>query len=361
MSSERRLLIAVENPKPSSEERKSTFLERNISWRTFKAISCVLGLTGSLMVYGVLQEGIMTLPFGPEKAHFRYTLFLVLINRLIACSMAIIMVFMSGDHLEPIAPLTSYSVISLANIISSACQYEALKYVSFPVQVLAKCTKMIPVMIWQTLISRKTYTLAEYLEASIVAIGCAVFLLTGEISSSGVPGLPSNQMHFVYFMGGGILMMYLAVDGFTSTWQDRLFTGYQMGVANQVLYTTMCSILLSLTGLILTNKLTPALDFVNKYPEAWWWILGISLASAVVQFLVTHTIKEYGALIFATVMTTRQWFSILLSCLIFAHPLSIGQWIGTILVFGVLYRKFFIKTKKQRQQVNITNTSRDQT
>eukprot|EP00210_Caulerpa_lentillifera_P005809 g5555.t1 len=355
---ERTQVTALEAPKPSSDKRKKTFLERNVSWQTVKAISCVLGLTGSLMVYGILQEGIMTLPFGPEKARFRHTLFLVLINRLIACSFALVFVIFSEDQLEPVAPITSYSVISFANIISSACQYEALKYVSFPVQVLAKSAKTIPVMIWQSIISRKTYTFGEYLEAFLVALGCAVFLLTGEISSSGVPGLPSNKMHFVWFMGGGILVMYLAVDGFTSTWQDRLFNGYQMGVANQVLYTTMCSIILSLAGLVFTNKLTPALEFVRTYPESWWWILGISLASAIVQFLVTHTIKEYGALIFATVMTTRQWFSILLSCLIFAHPLSMGQWLGTVLVFGVLYRRFFAKKKKQ--QPNITSASRDQ-
>ena len=38
-------------------------------------------------------------------------------------------------------------------------------------------------------------------------------------------------------------------------------------------------------------------------------------------------------------MTTRQFLSILLSCLIFMHPLSLGQWAGTVLVFGSLYYK----------------------
>ena len=40
-------------------------------------------------------------------------------------------------------------------------------------------------------------------------------------------------------------------------------------------------------------------------------------------------------------MTTRQFLSILLSCLLFLHPLSFGQWIGTGLVFGALYYKVF--------------------
>lgn len=319
-----------------------------LSRKEISALSCVLALTGSLMIYGILQERIMTVPFGPEKRRFKHSLFLVLCNRLVACFIAVISVWATGGSMEPVAPIHNYGLISVANVVSSACQYEALKYVSFPVQVLAKCTKMIPVMIWQSVIVRKTYSIREYLEAVVVALGCAIFLLTGDVTSSVVPGAVSTGA--VYFMGGGILLLYLAVDGFTSTWQDWLFTGYQMDIANQVLYTTMCSIVLSTTGLIASGKLNAAVEFVTAYPEVWWEIVGISLASAAVQFLVTHTIKEYGALIFATVMTTRQWFSILLSCILFAHPLSAGQWVGTVMVFGALYRRFYEKHRAQSDQ-----------
>ncbi len=52
----------------------------------------------------------------------------------------------------------------------------------------------------------------------------------------------------------------------------------------------------------------------------------LSLAATIGQLFISHTIRTYGALIFATVMTTRQFISILLSCIIFAHPLSLGQW-----------------------------------
>lgn len=42
-------------------------------------------------------------------------------------------------------------------------------------------------------------------------------------------------------------------------------------------------------------------------------------------------------------MTTRQFISILLSCILFAHPLSGGQWVGTVMVFGALYYKSLSK------------------
>ena len=39
-----------------------------------------------------------------------------------------------------------------------------------------------------------------------------------------------------------------------------------------------------------------------------------------------HTIRQFGALVFAAVMTTRQFLSILVSSIVFGNPLSPGQW-----------------------------------
>eukprot|EP00803_Ostreobium_quekettii_P002481 evm.model.scf_859EXC.4 EVM.evm.TU.scf_859EXC.4 scf_859EXC:29963-31069(-) len=297
-----------------------------LSWDALAAVASVVGLSGSLIIYGVLQERIMTVPFGPRGALFRHSLFLVLCNRVVAALMALAWTcFRPRRDLAPTAPLIGYGAVSLANVVASMCQYEALKYVSFPVQVVTKCTKMIPVMVWQTAIGGKSYGLEEYLQAALVAVGCATFLLTGPVASEG-PGTPPGELQVVYVLGGLVLSLYLLVDGFTSTWQDKLFSGYEMSLCNQVLYTSLWSIGLSVVGLVGTGRLFPSISFVSEYPEAWAWIGGISIASAAVQFFVSHTIKSYGALVFATVMTTRQWFSILLSCLVFAHPLSMGQW-----------------------------------
>lgn len=53
------------------------------------------------------------------------------------------------------APIYSYAAVSLSNIVATTCQYEALKYVSFPVQTLGKCAKMFPVMVWGYFILKK--------------------------------------------------------------------------------------------------------------------------------------------------------------------------------------------------------------
>lgn len=44
------------------------------------------------------------------------------------------------------------------------------------------------------------------------------------------------------------------------------------------------------------------------------------------SLFISYTIKSFGALMFATIMTTRQFLSILLSSFFFGSPLTGGQW-----------------------------------
>lgn len=111
----------------------------------------------------------------------------------------------------PAAPIKSYAAVSFSNIIATSCQYEALKYVAFPVQTLGKCAKMIPVMIWGSLISRKAYPAKDYTAALLVTAGCTGFLFNR--------GAVSGRSRETSLPGGILMLTYLAFDGFTSTFQ----------------------------------------------------------------------------------------------------------------------------------------------
>ena len=42
---------------------------------------------------------------------------------------------MYGQDLRPVAPPYNYAAVSVSNVVATFCQYEALKHVSFPMQV----------------------------------------------------------------------------------------------------------------------------------------------------------------------------------------------------------------------------------
>lgn len=88
---------------------------------------------------------------------------------------------------------------------------------------------MIPVMLWGRLIMGKRYNTTDYLVALTVTAGCTLFLSTGDVHSSAAKKTAETSAYGALLMGG-----YLGFDGFTSTFQDKLFKGYHMETYNQV-------------------------------------------------------------------------------------------------------------------------------
>eukprot|EP00775_Hariotina_reticulata_P005422 gene5422-5655_t len=305
---------------------------------------CVVGVVGSLLLYGVLQERIMTIPYGVgDKAEvFKYSLFLVFCNRAVAATIAAITLVVKGrtDELKPVAPILSYASVSLSNVVATTCQYEALKHVTFAVQTLGKCAKMFPVMIWGYFILKKRYTLRDVGLAVAITGGCFIFFITGNTTSR----VAQDKNSSLY----GILLMvgYLSADGYTSTFQQKMFKGYQMTSYNQVLYTSMCSMALSSFGLITSGQLGGTMNFIMKHPEALSAMMVLSCASSSGSLFITYTIKTFGALVFAIIMTTRQFLSILLSSIFFGAPLTLGQWAGTGVVVVALYYQSVVSKKE---------------
>lgn len=310
--------------------------------RTAQLCFCVGGVMSTLVIYGLMQEKIMRAPYGGE--FFNFPLFIVLCNRLLTCAVCLAILLVRGGELAPVAPLYKYAGVSFSNVAATTCQYEALKYVSFPVQTLSKSAKMVPVMIWGTAINQKRYNCYDYLVALLVTLGCTMFFLSGTAAQVAArSGQDDSAWGLILIVG------YLGFDGFTSTFQDKLFKGYNMEIYNQILYVTLCSCGLSMAGLFFQGHWMPALGFVSRHPDCLLDIALLSAAASTSQFFISHTIRTFGALVFATIMTTRQLVSIMLSCVFFGHPPTLPQWAGATLVFGALYFKTYQNSKKPKQ------------
>lgn len=162
---------------------------------------CFVGLQVSYLLWGLLQEKIMTTNYTATDSHpdtlaavpshrqlstftplpthalqadplirtfqFHDSQFLVLVNRVLAFVVAVMAIIAkrrinekgtSYKKLGPlgsgkrfsIAPLHEFSFCSISNILSSWCQYEALKYVNFPTQVRILCRLMRLVYLYPT-------------------------------------------------------------------------------------------------------------------------------------------------------------------------------------------------------------------
>merc|ERR1719207_414226 len=175
-----------------------------------------------------------------------------------------------GESLWPKVALWKYLAISLSNVAATTCQYEALKWVSFPVQMLGKSYKMMPVMVWGILISQKNYSITDWLVAAAVTGGVTEFLMTGSISAP--QGEASDSVY-----GLALLVGFLLFDGFTSTFQEKLFKEHQTSKYNQMLYINLGSAFTSIISLLVTGGFGEALAFCAAHPA---FIMDASFLSA---------------------------------------------------------------------------------
>ena len=136
------------NEKIASSTHKEKDADTNLFNRNLKLLFCFIGLQVSYIAWGVSQEQLMTNEYKLGK--FKSASFCVFGNRFFALFISMAIVMYRRLTLKTVmkeAPYYYYAPSSLSNTISSWAQYEALKFVSFPTQVLSKSCKVIPVML----------------------------------------------------------------------------------------------------------------------------------------------------------------------------------------------------------------------
>ena len=311
---------------------------------------CFVGLQMCYLLWGVCQERLLTVPFvmvdSADEAHFfKFSQYLVFSNRVVAFCISLTLFCCSKSRASsgtsPWPPFYLFSFSSISNTLSSWCQYEALKFLSFPGQVLFKSTKLIPVMLMGYCVNKKTYSLFEYGISLSISSGVAIFMY-GKNHHVDPLGVREDETDAF-----GILLMslYIVLDAFTSQWQGKLFTRYTVGKLQIMIGINFWSACLTFCTLVFTSEFVEATAFLMTHPGAVLPLFFLSIAGALGQLLIYHTISTFGPLAFVTIMTTRQVLAFLLSTVLFGHSMSRLSGLGAIVVFISLGCRIYTRKK----------------
>lgn len=314
----------------------------------FVLIICIIGLLSSYLLWGVVQERIVSVPYKSSdntEVHFKDSLFLEFSNRIFSLLAAVAVLFFTKQP-EHKTPIYKYSYNSFTCLVSSWCQYEALKYVTFPVQVLVKASKVIPVMAMGWLVSGRTYNRTEYFTAFLMSLGLFLFMFGNQIN---VPTASTNQSTFnktttnvfqtlEWSTASGMILMtgYIVFDSFTSNWQSELFQRHKPSHVQMMVGTNFFEILLASVTLFGREGFSNALIFVREHPSFSVHILCLSVTSACGQFFIFYTIRRFGPVTFILIMTVRQALSVFISCLVYQHFIGLLGIFGLVLFFSAL-------------------------
>eukprot|EP00808_Paulinella_micropora_P016138 g53990.t1 len=321
------------------ENASAVVRERKPKPGTRELVECTVGLLVSYVTWGYFQERIMTIEYGAGE-RFTNSEFLVLANRMCAMMVASFMNWWTRTTERPKgdskAPPWKYSISSISNVLSSWFQYEALKFVSFPLQVLSKSCKIIAAMIMGKIMYKKKYPYKDYIMSLLLMAGLTIYKVSERGNSAGAGGFDENHHIASLVTGVFLLASYVLADAFTSNWQEGVLREHK-GCKNDMMWgINLFSSLFTTFVLVSSGRMKPSIMFIVRHPACLTHVILMSFCSAMGQTFIFNTIAMFGAVTFACIMTFRQLFSIILSLALFGHTIGPGGLFGLFVVFSTL-------------------------
>merc|ERR1719334_2476867 len=96
------------------------------------------------------------------------------------------------------------------------------------------------------------------------------------------------------------------------------------------------------------------LVFFQEHPKIIFHAFLMSLCSGSGQLFIFYTIKRFGAVVFAVAMTTRLILSVLLSIVMFSHPINGMAFFGMFITFCALIGRVWMKKQAAAKKKSAT-------
>lgn len=280
--------------------------------------------------YGVLQERITRTQYGENKEKFIYSLALVFFQCIVNALYAKIMLHFVLSQGEDTTRKSYYASCSLTYLLAMVASNMALQWVPYPTQVVGKSCKPIPVMVLGVIIGRKSYLLRKYLFIVLIVVGVVLFIYKDQ--KTGASAAESSGLG----LGEVLLLLSLTMDGLTGAVQERMISEHKTKSGHMMLNMNVWSIGYLAVALTITGELFSFWSFVQRFPEVLINMFIFSVCSALGQFFIFLMVSDFGPLPCSITTTTRKFFTVLGSVLIFGNTLTTRQWIGTVVVFAGL-------------------------
>lgn len=312
-----------------------------------KLLVCAAGIFVCYFYFGMLQEKITRGQYGDEKNREKFTymfalvFFQCLVNYIFAKSI-LLTVMKQG---EDTTPNLYYAISALTYLLGMVCSNMALQFVSYPTQVIGKAGKPIPVMILGVLLGNKVYPLKKYLFILLIVIGVALFMYK---DGNEMKKQMESQMSF----GELLIALSLLMDGLTSAVQERMRSEHNSRSGHMMLNMNIWSVVLSGIVILISGELFEFIKFLQRYPTTLWHIATFSIAGAFGQYFIFLTVADFGPLPCSIITTTRKFFTVLGSIIIFGNALSPRQWLSTFIVFtGLFLDAMYGKDKTSKKEI----------
>lgn len=361
--------------------------------RVVRLAVSICGVYMSFLVWGYLQERLSSTDYNitvPEENRLPYAAkweFVIVLNFCMAFTCALTVTpFVLYQNISSIGkrgilpslmPSRDLAPAALSNCLASPFGYFSLRYINYPMLLLAKSSKLVPVMLCSYILNGKRYSISQIMSVALISFGVALFsskknpisffsalITAGESKST----TESSEDAMNTTIGLCLVSINLLMDGFTNARQDKFkqqrkdttsFTMmYQMNILQVVFLGTylVTEFFLVESGYlpVKESEILKAIVFALKFQSVAKDVALFCITGALGQLFLFYIITEFGSLMCVLITVTRKFFSILLSVVIYRHNVQWWQWIGVASVFvGLIGNSFekYLAKKKQKKKI----------
>jgi len=315
-----------------------------LSQTELEILFCALGIYGCYLYYGILHEKLFKRSYSPDDQHWRYSLLLIAFQCFTnACVAAIVLLFQrarDGKNVYGFVPIWKYALMAVSYLLAMAFSFEALHHMTYPMQALGKSCKMIPVMLMGVLVRKRKYRWNDYLIVLMITTGVAIFSYRPQKADS-------SHQHTTPF-GIALLFLSLFMDGLVGPYQEKIVAEHSPSTHQLMFHQNLWACLITFVIVAVKGELIEGIQFLIDHPTARTDVFLFALVSAFGQNFIFYTVRNVSALACTMITTTRKFFTILLSIIMYDHRILPQQWFAIILVFTGIILEHVFKSRAKR-------------
>ena len=207
---------------------------------------------------------------------------------------------------------------------------------SYPMQVLGKSCKMIPVMLGQVVVGGKRHPLHKYVCVVLMVVGVLWFRLEQTSFVAAAPG--ALMWETVY--GMGLLFVSLLCDAFTGPRQEVMFSRSNLSSLELMASQNVWAALISMSAMVVRGQSFDAVAYAVAHPDKLRDMVVLGTCGAVGQVFIFWMVESFDSLLLTMSTTLRKILSVFFSIFVYGHSVSVKQYLAMGLVFGsILYDK----------------------
>ncbi|XP_055306526.1 solute carrier family 35 member B1 homolog [Sitodiplosis mosellana] len=320
-----------------------------------KFIITALGIFLSYMLVGYLQEIIMRGKYCDESdkcERYEYAVTLVCVQFLFSFTFIKALDIIKPEDKKDTTNCLYYILAAAANASAMVSSNKALKWVTYPMQVIFKSAKPISVMISGLFICKR-YATQRYLFVLIIVIGVVVFKFF-ESDEVKKPKKTENKNEAntanYQLYGTALLILSLTMDGVLGAIQDKIRAVHGPTSRQFMLGMSAWGSVILVTVVIATGEFKDVFAFVSHHPNVILHICAFATAGVVGQLFIFTMVASFGSLACSVTTTVRKFFSVLFSIVFMGNPSTPLQWLGAALVFAGLFADAFFGKKHRPAQ-----------